>query len=72
MYQLVAALLSWHAWSYFLEYDADLFAAKIVGQERYVSMLKNLDLATNGKLSQGNFVHPILNKRIAYVKKHLP
>lgn len=57
---------------YFLEYDADLFAAKIVGQERYVSMLKNLDLATNGKLSQGDFVHPRLNKRIAYVKKHLP
>ena len=56
---------------YFLEYDADLFAAKIVGKERYVSMLKNLDLTTGGKLSQGDFVHPNLDKRIGYVEKHL-
>jgi hypothetical protein len=57
---------------YFLEYDADRFAAKIVGKDAYTSMLKTLDGVTGGKLTKGDFLHPNLEKRIRNVEKYVP
>ena len=56
---------------YFLEYDADLFAARRVGKARYISMLKNLDQYTDGGLTKGDFLHPKLEKRIRNVEKQV-
>jgi Zn-dependent protease with chaperone function len=56
---------------YFLEYDADRFAAKIVGKDAYISMLKTLDGVVGGKLTKGDFLHPNLEKRIRNVEKYV-
>lgn len=56
---------------YFLEYDADLFAARRVGQTQYISMLKNLDQYTEGLLTKGDPLHPKLEKRIRNVEKNI-
>ena len=57
---------------YYLEYDADCFAAKIVGKESYISTLKTLDRVTDGRVTRGNLLHPNLEKRIRNVEKHTP
>ena len=56
---------------YFLEYDADLFAARRVGKTQYISMLKNLDQYTEGRLTKGDFLHPKLEKRIRNVETRI-
>lgn len=49
---------------YYLEYEADVYAANQVGPENYIETLKKLDHITKGLLSKGNINHPKLSKRI--------
>ena len=49
------------------EYQADVYAAKIVGEENYINSLKKLDELTNGSVKRGGVTHPSLEKRIKNV-----
>lgn len=46
------------------EYQADSYAAKIVGKENYVGSLIKLDKLTKGAVEKGGMTHPSLKKRI--------
>lgn len=46
------------------EYQADAYAAKIVGKENYINSLKKLDKMANGAVTKGGITHPSLKKRI--------
>ncbi|WP_299107999.1 M48 family metallopeptidase [uncultured Tenacibaculum sp.] len=49
---------------YKLELEADSFAAKIVGPEKFKKALIELDVLSSGGVSKGGITHPILSKRI--------
>lgn len=53
------------------EFEADFFAAKIIGGERLIEALNNFNIATSGKLEKKTNTHPTLKKRIEYVKKFI-
>ena len=42
------------------EYQADVHAAKIVGEENYINSLKKLDELANGSVKRGDVTHPTL------------
>ena len=46
------------------EYQADIYASKLVGKDEYINSLKKLDNMTNGTVSKGGITHPSLKKRI--------
>ncbi len=52
------------------EYQADLFASKIIGKEEYIQMLYKFDILTHQALSNNDFYHPSLKNRISYVSKN--
>jgi len=46
------------------EYQADVYASKLVGKDNYINSLKKLDNMTNGTVAKGGITHPSLEKRI--------
>ncbi|KGE15495.1 M48 family metallopeptidase [Sphingobacterium deserti] len=50
------------------EYDADYYAAKIIGVEHYSQMLQNLDQLTQRALTHSDFYHPNLQQRLNKLK----
>lgn len=46
------------------EYQADVYASKLVGEENYINSLIKLDDLTNGSVTRGGLTHPPLEKRI--------
>jgi STE24 endopeptidase len=50
------------------EYEADQFAAAIIGIDTYVEALKELDDLSDGKVAKGGLTHPNLEKRLAKVR----
>ncbi|MGB0838385.1 MAG: M48 family metalloprotease [Flavobacteriaceae bacterium] len=54
---------------YYLEYQADSYAAQIMGKEVTSSALIKLDELSGGKLTKGNINHPNLKKRLANIQK---
>lgn len=53
-----------------LEKEADIYSAKIVGQERFKNMLIHLNDATNGGLNVWSFNYPKLKERLENVDKN--
>jgi Zn-dependent protease with chaperone function len=51
------------------EYKADAYASKVAGQKNIISALKNMDLITDGSLSNGSITHPNLSLRIENIEK---
>lgn len=49
---------------YKLELEADFFASKIVGAEKYEKALIELDFLSDGDVSKGGITHPNLSRRI--------
>jgi len=49
------------------EYSADAFAASMVGKEKYIKALIELDNLSNGLVSKGGLTHPTLKKRIDHI-----
>ena len=45
------------------EYQADVYASKLVGEENYINSLIKLDDLTNGSVTRGGLTHPPLEKR---------
>lgn len=53
------------------EYEADLYAANIIGKNKLIEALNNFNKITFGKLEKKSITHPILSKRIKYVEKSI-
>jgi Zn-dependent protease with chaperone function len=51
----------------YFEYEADRFAASIVGKETYIHTLRRLNEITGGALKNNDFYHPSLDARIRNV-----
>src|SRR5699024_9845861 len=51
-----------------LEYQADSFAADVVGKDNYFGTLSKLDQLTDGGVEKGGLTHPALGKRINNLK----
>lgn len=52
------------------EYRADLYAANTIGFKNYCQAIQSLDSLSNGALTNNDFYHPNLNKRIQNVIKN--
>lgn len=51
------------------EKQADLYAARMVGKETYISALKKLNEATNKRMDKFDWDHPLLKTRIQYIER---
>lgn len=51
------------------EYQADIYASKLVGRDNYINSLRKLDNITNGTVTKGGITHPSLKKRINNILK---